>query len=426
MMKKIKRRSFIKSAAAISTFTVIKPEIAFGSKINSAVRVGIIGCGNRGSAVLSDMVKHTNSVTIAMADLFKNNLESKLGRYNGFNSDKKLPGIPDSNLYTGSKAYKRLLDNKDVDAVIISSPAYTHADFLEASVKAGKHIYCEKPVAPDVEGCLRVEKAGNKAEGKMSIAIGFQIRHATPYKGMVERIRRGDIGEIINVQLYYLSSGVRKKHIGNMTDDEIRIRNHFQFRELSGGILLDQGIHMLDVCNWALGPTPIKAIGSGNMKGRGEFGNCWTNFQAIYNLPENINVTILSTHFGKKSGGVCARFLGTEGIAEAHYNGGVFINGDNEWDSGILRYGTQEPTPEQRRAGIFLSSLYDSTPNKVKNFISSIESGNFINETKSASQSTLMAIMGREAAFSGKQLSWDELKNSGNKLDPMLNLKQFD
>jgi hypothetical protein len=183
---------------------------------------------------------------------------------------------------------------------------------------------------------------------------------------------------------------------------------------------------MLDVCNWALGVKPIKATGSGNMKGRGKYGDCWTNFQVIYNLPDDINVSILSTQFGKKSGGVCARFLGTKGIAEAHYNGGVFINGENEWDSGILRHDTQEPTPEQRKAGIFLSSLYDSTPNKVKSFISSIESGNYLNETKQASQSTLMAIMGREAAFSGKSISWNEIYNSGNRLDPKLNLKQFD
>jgi len=243
---------------------------------------------------------------------------------------------------------------------------------------------------------------------------------------MIERIRRGDIGEIVNVQLYYLSSAINIVGDKSMPQDEFRIRNHFQFRDLSGGILLDQGIHMLDVCNWALGSKPILAAGSGNIKGRQGAGDCWTNFQVIYNLPEGINVSIHSTQFGKTSGGVCARFLGTKGIAEAHYSGGVFIKGENEWDSGILRYGAKEPTPEQRKAGIFLSSLHDSTPNKVKSFISSIQTGNYLNETKSAAQSTLMAIMGREAALSGKPLSWNKVYNSGQRLIPDLNLNQFD
>ena len=112
-------------------------------------------------------------------------------------------------------------------------------------------------------------------------------------------------------------------------------------------------------------------------------------------------------------------------MAEAHYSGGVFISGENQWDSGVLRCSTEEITREQREAGVFLSSLHDADANKEIHFIKSIETGNYLNEASSGVESTLSAIMGRDAATSGKQLSWDETYFSNSKLDPKLNLTQF-
>jgi myo-inositol 2-dehydrogenase/D-chiro-inositol 1-dehydrogenase len=252
MSTPIQRRAFLKNAALISAATIVKPSVVFGTKANSAVRLGIIGCGERGTAVISSMSKHTNMAIIAMADLFEGQLQSKLQVYNQLNAAKEFPAINSAAMYQRSKAYLRLLDNKDVDAVLISSPAYTHPEFLEAAVAAGKHVYCEKPVATDVAGCKQVEQVGEKWNRKQSIVIGFQIRYATPYAEMVKRIQGGAIGDVVSAQLYYLSSGIPIKTFRNVSEDEARIRNHFHYRALSGGILLDQGIHMLDVCNWTL------------------------------------------------------------------------------------------------------------------------------------------------------------------------------
>ena len=248
----MKRSSFIKNSAAISTAIILKPQIVFGSKANSAIRVGIIGCGNRGTAVISSMSKHTNTNIIAMADLFEDKLKALVPKLNELNTAKGFPVIPPANIFQGSKAYLKLVEQKDVDAVLISSPAYTHPTFMEAAVAAGKHVYCEKPVATDVAGCKKIQKVGDGLNGKLSVVIGFQIRHATPYVEMAKRIQRGDIGDLINAQLYYFSSGAKVNDLKNVSDDEFRIRNHYHFHALSGGILLDQGIHMLDVCNWAL------------------------------------------------------------------------------------------------------------------------------------------------------------------------------
>jgi myo-inositol 2-dehydrogenase/D-chiro-inositol 1-dehydrogenase len=424
-MKKMQRRAFLRGAAVFSAVTLIKPWSAFGYRANAAVNLGIIGCGDRGTAVISSMSQHTNVNIMAMADIFDDQLQKKRSVYNGLNAAKGFPEISSTNMYQGSKAYMRLLENKDVDAVLISSPAYSHAEFLEASILAGKHVYCEKPVAPDVAGCKRVEAAGKKLNGKQSVVIGFQIRHATPYVEMVKRIHSGDIGDIVTAQLYYLSSGSAIKLYPNVSDDELRIRNHFHFNALSGGIVLDQGIHMLDVCNWALQSHPINAIGQGGIKGAPELGDTWNNYQILYQYPKDINVSFHSTQVGPAFGDVCARFIGTTGTAEAHYSGGVFINGEHKWDSGVLR-NDSEPTPQQRAAGVFLSSLGDADANKEIAFIQSIETGNYLNQTAQGAESTYTAILGREASISREIMTWKQIVSSNQRLDPKLNLAQFD
>ncbi len=424
-MTHLNRRKFIKSTAAISTLTIVSPSVAFGSKANSAIRMGIIGCGGRGTGVISSMSRNANIHIVAMADLFRDKLDASKIRLDAQNKERGFPEIAESSTYVGSQAYLQLLDNKDVDAVLISSPAYTHADFMEATASAGKHVYCEKPVSPDVAGCRKMEKVGERYNKKLSMTIGFQIRYATPYARMVERIHRGDIGKVLSAQLYYLAGQTRVRDTPGKSYDELRIRNQYLFHALSGGTLLDQSIHMLDVCNWALREHPISAIGTGGIDESQTVGDTWKHFQVAYEYPST-NVMVQATQYGTEWGGVCARFIGTEGTAEAYYTGGVFISGKNEWDSGIVRCADSEPTEEQRRTGAFLSSLYDADQNKGTAFIKSIETGDYLNDTFSGVNSTLAAIMGREAAMSGEKVMWDNLRQSSLRLDPKLNLSQFD
>ena len=139
-MKSINRREFIASSAAVSALTFLKPSTVFGTKANSAIRLGIIGCGNRGSSVISSMTKNTNAHIIAMADIFDDKLQGAKPKYDKLNSEKGGLPIAESKMYQGSTAYKKLVNDPDVDAVLISSPAYTHPDFLDAAVMANKHV----------------------------------------------------------------------------------------------------------------------------------------------------------------------------------------------------------------------------------------------------------------------------------------------
>lgn len=421
----MQRRSFLKTTAAFSAVSILKPSLVFSSNANSAIRMGVIGCGNRGTAVITSMSQNANANIIAIADLFEDKLQTAETNFNQLNTAKGYAPLQKQNIYKGYKAYMRLLENKDVDAVLISTPAYAHVEILEAAVAAGKHVYCEKPVGTDVDGCKRVIKLGEHLSSKQSVAIGFQIRHASAYKEMVSRVQRGDIGDLLSVQLYYFSSGAKLIDVKNVSDDEYRIRNHYYYRALSGDTILDQGIHMLDVCNWTLQSKPINAVGRGGSKGRLDIGDAFSNFQVLYEYPNDINVSIHTTKVGPSFGDVCCKFLGTKGSAEAHYSGGVFISGDNKWDSGILKTET-ELTPQQQASGVFNSSLHDADANKDIAFIQSIINGNYINETKQGAESTLTAILGREAATSRIEKTWDEIYFSDQRLDPKLNLAQFE
>jgi len=421
----MKRRNFLKAAGAASGVFILRPSIVFGSANNSAVNIGMVGCGNRGSAVISTMSANNNINIIALADIFPDKLSVAENHVNTLNAKKGFGAVPKKNIYQGSKSYQSLINNKDVDAVLISTPGYAHPFILDAAVKTGKHVYSEKPTAVDTEGCKRFITVGNNLGSKQTAVVGFQIRYATPYVQMVERIRKGDIGDIVSAQLYYFSSVNPVFRNEKMSRDEMRIRNHFYFNELSGGIYLDQAIHMIDVCNWALGATPLYAMGLGGDKGKSDIGNAWTNYQVIYKYPKDINVTVQSSKIGKTFGDVCARFIGTKGIAEAHYSGGVFINGESAWDSGINRSGTAL-TPEQIAKGTSNSSLDDANIYKGRSFINAITSGNHLNLLEDGANSTLSAILGREAAEKKKIVYWKDLLARNEKINPALNLKQFD
>lgn len=418
------RRKFIRNASALSALTILKPEIAFASKNNTAVRIGVIGCGSRATGILGSMSDSSNIQITALADLFDDKREKFLEHANKINRNKGFANIPVSSTYSGQHAYLKLLERDDIDAVIIASPGYSHPQFLADTVAAGKHVYCEKPSAVDADGCKRIISLSKDINGKISAFDGFQIRYATPYVEMVNRVRNGQIGEIVSVQLYYFSSGAAIIPHEGMSYDEMRIRNHYHFHEISGGCYLDQAIHMIDVCNWALGTTPLYAIGMGGRKGGPDFGNAWTNYQVIYKYPGDINVNVQSSKFGKVFGDVCARFVGTKGIAEAHYSGGVFINGENKWDSGIVR-SASELTPESIAQGASSSSLDDADLNKGKAFIDSIVSGKHLNQLESGSNSTLSAILGREAASRQEKITWDELMYTSQTIDPDLDLSKL-
>ena len=402
------RRDFLKMCAASAAFSMLRPFGAMANeKLNRPVRIGFIGTGNRGTHGVITAMSHNNNIEIyALADLFRDRIDQVLPHLNSLNAAKGLSAIDEKRIFVGNKAYKQLLKLKEVDAVVIATPAYAHPFIFEAAVKAHKHVYCEKPAAPDVYGTLQMMEAA-KGVKDLSLVMGFQVRYSSAYAEMIRRIHNGDIGEVLTAQLYYNGNGGACPK-PEREDDEFRIRHHFQYLALSGGILNDQGIHIIDICNEVLQAHPEYAFGIGNDKGkRHEIGDTLSNYHILYGYPNGVNVSCQSLQAGNIFGDVCARFIGSKGFAEAHYSGGVFIKGENEWNSGVQH------------------ALGDADALKGKSFIDSIVSGKYINQIESACNSTLAAMLGREAVMKGEKLTWEEMIKEKQRYGNQPDLSKF-
>ena len=171
---KVGRREFVGlAAAATAGFTILKPGTVFGTQANSAVRLGVLGCGGRGTAVTESFLQNTGAVVTAMGDIFQDNMEKSAQTLSGISRSLNKPFADAAHMFRGVKAYEQLFASKDIDAVYIATPPYFHPDHLEAAIAAGKHIYLEKPVAVDVPGAKKIIALGEKVKGKLSLAVGF-------------------------------------------------------------------------------------------------------------------------------------------------------------------------------------------------------------------------------------------------------------
>jgi predicted dehydrogenase len=307
-------------------------------------------------------------------------------------------------------------------------------------VAAGKHCYCEKPTGVDVRGAKRIMELGDQAGGRLSLDIGFQIRCAPPYVEMVKRIHAGAIGKIAQASTYYHAGGLkyppRRPDISPM---ELRIRNFYWDRVLSGDIILDQSIHVIDICNWVLKAHPLKAIGTGGRKVRDDWGNTWDHFDVIFTYPEDVRVSLNHVQFGDALGDVAERFFGSRGVSESHYSGLVGIYGEEPWSwegsagatllpsSNI--YASKNRGGDQHVTGSIRGALDEADKEKTKAFVDSILTGKYHNQAAQGAESTLSAILGRTAAYTGREVTWDEVLASNQYYDPELegiDLREFE
>ena len=428
--RRIDRRGFLKATggAAAAGFMIVKPEAVRGTRANSAVQLGVIGCGGRGTNVGTSMMKNTNLRVVALADLFQDRLEEGAKNFGQAAAEAKVPKVPAKRLFAGPRAYLQLIASKDVDAVLISSPAYFHPNHLEAVVDAGKHAYCEKPVGVDVHGAKRVRRIGERAQGKVTLHVGFQIRNAPPFVEMVKRIHGGALGKIVCGQMYYYSGALDLKHDGRgISTQEARLRNWMHDRELSGDIVVEQNIHVIDVCNWVLRSHPLKATATGGRKVPGRHGNTWDHYAGTLYYPDDVHVSFGSTQFIDGWSEVCERFFGTKGASESHYSYPVAIYGDEPWDSGLGPQAARSAEEHQQSVltGQFPGALEHSDSEKQKAFVESITSGRNDNQALQGAESALSGILIRTAAYTREEVTWDELVSSDAKWDPMVNIEKF-
>ena len=382
--------------------------LILGTKSSAApgdtLKVGLIGCGGRGSGAASQALNaDPNVVLTAMGDMFMDRLDSSLAALKKDANFGDRVQVDEKNRFTGFDAYKQVLAS-GVDVVLLATPPGFRPIHFKAAVEANKHIFTEKPMATDAPG-LRSILASVEESKKRNLAVvaGFCWRYGSPQRGVFEKVHEGAIGEIKAIYNTYntgsLWSHARRE---NWSDLEFTLRNWLYYTWLSGDHIVEQAIHAVDWMAWAMNDVPpVSAIGHGGRQVRTEpiFGNIFDHFAVTYQYPNNARGFLFCRQQDNCANDNSATMYGTKGIArEAGFGADHFVKGETNWHY-------QGPKPD----------MYQVEHNE---FFASIRSGKHINNGDRMATSTLMGIMGRMAGYTGKEITWQEALNSQENIMP--------
>jgi predicted dehydrogenase len=390
------RREFIKTTAAATAGLMASGNFAFGFAASDTIRIGLIGCGGRGTGAAKDCVESSPGVEIvALGDLFQDRLDKCKEQLQANLGDKYK--VTDDHCFVGFDAYQRVIAS-DADLILLATPPGFRPLHLRAAVEAGKHVFMEKPVAIDPAGVRSVMESSDLAKQKgLAIVAGTQRRHHLGYVETMKRIHDGEIGEIVAAQVYWNQGGLwMHPRQPGWTDMEWQARNWLYFTWLSGDHIVEQHIHNIDIASWALRSHPVKAVGVGGRQVRVDpaYGHIFDHFAIDFEYPNGARVLSMCRQIDGTSTQVSEHIVGTKGASDAH----SWIRGKKAW-----RMEGEAPNPYVQ---------------EHKDLIESIRKGKLLNEGRQVAESTLTAIMGREAAYTGQTISWDEILNAELDLTP--------
>jgi predicted dehydrogenase len=405
-LKNMPRREFLKTAAAATAgLVIVKPESVRGAPANSALRIGVIGCGGRGRFVSRFFPEHTTAKIVAIADPFKDRVDRLRKELESDKKTKSGAALDDAHCFVGLDSYKGVIES-GVDAVLVESPPYFHPLHVAAVVDAGKHVYIAKPVAVDAPGCQSIIASAEKAKTRnLSFLVDFQTRATDFYIEAAKRVHEGAIGNPVSGHVYYIAGRLGAQADPKDKSDAARLRNWVFDKILSGDIIVEQNVHVLDVSNWFLQSHPIKASGTGGRKARVDVGDCWDHFVVTFWYPNDVLMDFSSAQYTRGYDDLCCRIYGNQGTVDSHYGGSVKITGNSPWAGG-------ETTAIYR----------DGAVANVKAFVEGIETGKPVNYGARGAESTLTAILGRTAAYRGATITWDEMMKENEKLETTLRI----
>lgn len=367
------------------------------------ITVALVGCGGRGTgAAIQALSTELPVQLVAMADAFQDRLNTSLDNINQeFQSDNDKIKVPEKNRFVGFDGYKAAIDLADV--VILTTPPGFRPMHFEYAVNAGKHIFMEKPVATDVPGVRRVLKAAQLAkEKKLNVVVGLQRHYQTSYNLVYDQLKAGAIGKITSGQVYWNSAGVWvKERQAGQSELEYQMRNWYYYVWLCGDHILEQHIHNIDVANWFIGEYPISAQGMGGREVRKgpQYGEIFDHHFVEYVYPGGAVIASQCRHQPNTMSRVTEVFQGTKGTID------MSSNTVNTWDGNeVLRHNARkDPNPYQVEHDKLFASIRD---------------GGVISDAENGAYTTLTAIMGRMATYSGQVISWDEAMKSELSLVP--------
>ena len=387
------RRKFLQNSA-VATAAMAMPNVFANS--NAPLKVGVIGCGGRGTGAAGDALNADKDVVIwAMGDVFADRLNGSRNHLK--NTAKERYQVTDDRAFTGFDAYKGVLAS-GCDVVILTSPPGFRPTHFKAAVDAGKHIFTEKPVAVDAPGIRTVIEAAKLADTKgLNVVAGTQRRHGVDYRATVERLHNGQIGDVVALHAYWNQGGLwMNARKPEWSDMEWQLRNWLYFTWLSGDHIVEQHVHNIDVCNWVMKAHPVKAISLGGRQVRTDpaYGHVFDHFATEYEYENGVKMVSMCRQIDGTSSRVSEHIVGTKGTSNA-YNS---IKGENRW-----RFEGDSPN----HYVLEHVHLYEA-----------IKGGKRINEGVQVAESCLTAILGRMAAYTGQEVTWDQAMASNESLAP--------
>ena len=404
--KNINRRSFVKSAT-ISTGALLTTPFSLEAMANNSnsrkLKLAVVGCGGRGTGAVVQALRADKDVElVAMADAFGDRVENSLKYITEELEGEIKVKVKQKNKFTGFNAYKKAIDLADV--VILTTPPGFRPQHFEYAVNNDKHIFMEKPVATDPNGIRRVLKAAKLAEQKkLNVVVGLQRRYEKKYLALYNRINKGDIGKIVSGQVYWNGAGVwvRKRESGQ-TEMEYQMRNWYYFNWICGDHIVEQHIHNIDVANWFIGEYPKSATGMGGREVRKgiDHGQIFDHHYVEFNYPGGAVISSQCRHQPGTNRNVSEVFQGTKSNVYTKPKSKIVDHSGND----LFIY----------------DSIGDKSPYQIEHdeLFKSIRSGGVINNAEYGAKTTLTAIMGRMATYTGKEITWEQALNSNHILVP--------
>ena len=389
--KAFSRRDFMKTSATATAAAATSTALfnALGTNFAHAqgsdlIKVGVVGCGGRGSGAAGNVLEGAQiagakAEIYSVGDVFEGSAKGLAGKHN----------VQRERVFAGLDNYKEVIGS-GVDMVILATPPGFRPRHFKAAIDAGKHVFFEKPVAVDPVGVRIVLESSEQASQKgLAVVTGTQRRHETNYTETIKRIHDGAIGDVLHMSVYWNGGGIwsRPRKPGQ-SDAEYQINNWYHYIWLCGDQICEQHIHNLDVANWVMNSHPISAYGMGGRQVRKEPGQIWDHFAVEYVYPNDRRVMSMCRHWGQSDDRVSEFAIGTKGTSNP---GGWIRTNDGKRET----FKNERSGYVQEHADL-IKSMIDGKP---------------LNEGKQVAYSTLTAIMGRESAYTGREIKWDQALN---------------
>ncbi len=366
------------------------------------LKAALVGCGDRGTGAASSFLKAGPNVSIiALVDI----LEDRMDRCRRILAERHDNPVEDANCFLGFDAYKKVMEMPEIDLVLLATPTHFRPEQFKAAVDAGKHVFMEKPCAVDPTGIRTVIASAKVAEAKgLTVITGNQRRHRRDYWEAYVQVRNGIIGDLVSAAAHWDQGAWWNRYKRpEWSDMEYCIRNWFNIKWLSGDHILDQAIHNIDIATWFMGKNPVVANGYGG-RARRLTGDIFDFFGVDYTYDDNKRMIATARQIDGTAGRVCEQVLGTKGVALLGDGNNIKIvdySGNTLWEYDY------EAKP--------VKSPYDQ---EHIHLVEAIRTGKTINQAEDLAYSTLVAIQGREAAYTGAAVTWDEIMASDLRYGP--------